>query len=363
MRIFARKGAVLLAITLGSFFVAPVHGATPVVVGTCRPTIASYPTIQEAVNAVSAGGLVLVCAGTYNEQVTIQQPLTLNGIQVGQQQSPVIAPPVNGYTPFTTPLGIDAFFSILVQNAGTVALNNIVVQGNGGCTNPYDTMGIASIDSTTTITNSVLRSIGSPTAFCGTAVYSEGAGNLNMVNVIEHDFFSAVVSYSSQAINISSSTFINGATSLDLETSSGLVTVSGNMLERIGCPQCGAGGAGILITGLIAGSKFTNNSIAMLSSTDTAMALYNSPQLTISGNKTYGGLYAINANGLSGSAIQSNTITDAGVGIKIADNGSGANSFIKNNIKESVCGIWTASSLGDSISGNVFSNASSTICH
>src|SRR6478609_6799619 len=43
----------------------------------CRS--AAFRTIQSAVNAAPAGGTVVVCAGTYHEQVVVSKPLSLNG--------------------------------------------------------------------------------------------------------------------------------------------------------------------------------------------------------------------------------------------------------------------------------------------
>jgi hypothetical protein len=43
----------------------------------CRT--AAFRTIQSAVNAAPAGGTVVVCAGTYHEQVVLAKPLTLKG--------------------------------------------------------------------------------------------------------------------------------------------------------------------------------------------------------------------------------------------------------------------------------------------
>ena len=40
---------------------------------------AAFKTIQSAVNAAPAGGTVVVCAGTYHEQVVLAKPLTLKG--------------------------------------------------------------------------------------------------------------------------------------------------------------------------------------------------------------------------------------------------------------------------------------------
>ena len=45
----------------------------------CRS--AAFKTIQSAVNAAPAGGTVVVCPGTYYEQVVISKPLTLTGKQ------------------------------------------------------------------------------------------------------------------------------------------------------------------------------------------------------------------------------------------------------------------------------------------
>ena len=42
---------------------------------------AAYSTIQSAVNAAPSGGTVVVCAGTYTEDVVISQPLTLTGLR------------------------------------------------------------------------------------------------------------------------------------------------------------------------------------------------------------------------------------------------------------------------------------------
>jgi hypothetical protein len=43
----------------------------------------AYPTIQTAVSAATSGATIYVCAGTYDESVTIDLPLTLDGAEYG----------------------------------------------------------------------------------------------------------------------------------------------------------------------------------------------------------------------------------------------------------------------------------------
>ena len=63
-----------------------------VAVGTCT-SLANYATIQQAVNTVPSGSTIKICPGTYHEQVAINQPVTLTGIQYGTQDAVVILPP------------------------------------------------------------------------------------------------------------------------------------------------------------------------------------------------------------------------------------------------------------------------------
>jgi nitrous oxidase accessory protein NosD len=65
----------------------------------CRS--AAFKTIQSAVNAAPAGGTVVVCPGTYHEQVVIPKPLTLTGRQATIDETGVMPKfhvPVRGVT-------------------------------------------------------------------------------------------------------------------------------------------------------------------------------------------------------------------------------------------------------------------------
>ena len=86
--------SLLVAGSVGTLAVPGVASATPICGSTCYVGSAGsdsndgssgspFATIQHAVTAVSSGGTVHVAAGTYNESVTISQPVTLDGAQSG----------------------------------------------------------------------------------------------------------------------------------------------------------------------------------------------------------------------------------------------------------------------------------------
>ena len=63
-----------------------------VAVGTCRPNLVHFDNLDDAVHGVPAGETILVCPGTYAEQVSINTSLTLRGVQDGNSGLPIIVP-------------------------------------------------------------------------------------------------------------------------------------------------------------------------------------------------------------------------------------------------------------------------------
>src|ERR1700687_5029369 len=104
----------LLAIGL-ALAVHPMLAATSAV-GTCKPSLPSFTTISAAVSTVPPGSTVLVCPGTYSEQVTIAQPLTLKGITSGNAGQAVITVPGSGLAVVTTGFGDQIAAGQLVGN-------------------------------------------------------------------------------------------------------------------------------------------------------------------------------------------------------------------------------------------------------
>ena len=103
--------------------------ATTVVVGpsTCKSTLKHYSTIQSAVSAVPWGTTVMVCPGSYPEQVTVTQPLTLEGITDGTGSAAVITVPGGGFVQNGTsnsfgPVAVQ----LLVQNTVGVTIKALL---------------------------------------------------------------------------------------------------------------------------------------------------------------------------------------------------------------------------------------------
>ena len=89
----------------------------------CRS--AAYTTIQSAVNAASAGGTVIVCPGTYHEQVVIGKPLALTGKRATIDET--------GVTP-SFMFGTQTIYAAVVITSSRVTLSGFTVtkaQGEG----------------------------------------------------------------------------------------------------------------------------------------------------------------------------------------------------------------------------------------
>jgi hypothetical protein len=122
-----------LITTLALLFLASAAFTQTVAVGTCLPHLKSYSTISQAVGSVSAGSTILICPGTYPEQVTIAQPLTLRGVQAGNASNPTVTVPSGGLTKsvIAPTNGVAMFFQILIQGteSGLVNISNLAVNG------------------------------------------------------------------------------------------------------------------------------------------------------------------------------------------------------------------------------------------
>ncbi|MBV9480140.1 MAG: hypothetical protein JO249_05230, partial [Acidobacteria bacterium] len=112
--------------------------AATVVVGPrgCHQGSPHFSTIQAAVNA-APGGNVLVCPGTYPEQVVISTPLVLKGVSYKNSSAATITPPSGGMVANTQTSswlysnnGVSSVAAqISVQNTHDVAISNLTIDG------------------------------------------------------------------------------------------------------------------------------------------------------------------------------------------------------------------------------------------
>jgi hypothetical protein len=101
-----------------------------------------YDKIQDAVDAVPAGGVVGVCAGRWAEQVRITKSLTLTGLQSGNEGLAVIVTPAGGLVQNASSLFSDGFLAggapiaaqILVTGGVTAHISKLALDATGGVT-------------------------------------------------------------------------------------------------------------------------------------------------------------------------------------------------------------------------------------
>src|SRR6266481_3991065 len=154
-------------------------------VGTCKPRLTSFSTISDAVASVPPGSTIQACPGVYPEQITISQPLTLQGIASGGQDQIVITVPnaplsANVISMFGEPVAAQ----VLVQSAGAVNITNITVDGTGGdqacLTSGIWLSGIFYATGSSGEVDQV-RTSGQTDEGCGVGIWAENAGSSNRV--------------------------------------------------------------------------------------------------------------------------------------------------------------------------------------
>src|SRR6202795_2493046 len=153
----------------------------------------NFTTISAAVAGVPAGSKILVCPGAYPEQVTITQPLTLQGIASNNSNRAVITINPNGNLApnVTSVIGEYLYAQVLVQNVnppGPVNIIGITVDGtNGpqqGCTDANGFAGLFYPSGTAGTVNEVTARNQIGGCGLGAAIWLEnGAGPTQSINV------------------------------------------------------------------------------------------------------------------------------------------------------------------------------------
>ena len=134
----------ILTLTIAGLSIPAIAHAATYFVGNCKSPKTYFTTIQSAITSVPAGSIIDICPGTYPEQLTITQPLTLHGIQSGNGALVTVTVPASVNSVSTS----DSVWvaQILVLNSGgPVNIKGIVVDGTGLVVSHLTAYGLASI--------------------------------------------------------------------------------------------------------------------------------------------------------------------------------------------------------------------------
>lgn len=339
-----------------------------VAVGSCKPSLPSYPTIQQAVNSVPVGTIVQVCPGVYPEQVTINKNLTIKGISDGNSGAAIITVPGGGLTQNTTSLssGRPIAAQLLVQAPATaVTITGITVDGNGNgiadCTlNPIGIyyQNASGIVSHTAVMNEVLSS-GLEGCQSGLGIFvqsgNSGSSTVNMNNNHVENYQKNGITGNEAGTNvtIANNTVIGqgpttGAAENSIQIGFGATgSVTGNTVgsdiwapDNIGDP--GDAAAGILVYA----SHGVNVSANNVSNTQFGIALVSDP----------------NFGDADASTVTKNTVASTHIfdGIDVCSSGNTVTSNIVNGSDESAVHIddsCTGASSGNIVTKNTLNSA------
>jgi parallel beta-helix repeat protein len=323
------KLAVVTAILALAALPGRSWAVTNAVVGKCKAGT-QFTTIQAAVNAATAGSTVQVCPGSYPEQVTILKNLTLKGLVAGLGSGAIIVPPAGGLKA-NSASGIWGSLAaqLLVQQAATVTVTDMEVDGGGGTTCPGNTfqVGILFQGPGGLVTNSAVRNM--QRCQLAIALFADVSTNLKFTNNSLSDCggFCMEVDYDY------------------------MFTGTGNMITSVANTV-----AGIDVRFLGGPATFTNNIVAGNVTYDAEVS--NSAGVTMTGNTFLGGTASnvgIFLDTVSQSTVQSNKISGGLEAFIIADSPTvGGNTITKNTVSNEYCGMSILKTTADTLAPNTY---------
>ena len=349
---------------LAAIFLAPAAFAkSTVAVGACDPGVTSLPTIQQAVTAVGNGGTVLVCPGTYPEQVVIAKSMTLKGLAAGTAAQALIVPPAGGLTQNATrPSGDPVAAQILIQNGANVTISGLTVDGAGngitGCA--PDLMGIYYQNSSGAVRSSLIRNQvlgGAGLIGCqsGEAIFVE-TGTGGTANVVAQGDF--VENYQKNGI-----TGDGAGTTLTVQSNNvqGQGPTTGAAENSI---QLGFGATGSIIGNRVGGDIWAPDTMSDTNDAAAGILVYDSPGVTIKSNivaSTQYGIAVVSDGSISadGAKITGNTVAATHLFDAIDICGAGSAMVMGNILGASdESAIHLDSSCGNPSTGNTVSGNS-----
>ena len=324
-----RRLKALFLLPAALFWAAQPMVAKTLTVGTCPG--ATYTTISAAVSSASAGDRVMVCPGTYPEQVTISTPLTLQGIVSGNSDRAVITVPSSGLVVNVTSIvnGL-AYAAQVLVTTGPVHISDMTVDGTGNNLNGSAALaGIFYASGSSGAVRQVATRQQIDNGF-GSPIFAENAsatpGSLTIANCDIHDYDGlGVLLLSNQKPPLFTA------------------TVKGNFIT--------ASGIGDGIEDQLGGSV-TDNVIVNPSS--LGISADSLAPMSISKNTITNTVNGIIADIGAGGSITSNTISAIGRAIMLE---TSSNTVQSNTIENASVGIDFLCITGNAVSDNKISDA------
>jgi hypothetical protein len=321
-----KTSSLLFCMAVCVLFAVQPSSAQTVAVGNCRRELVSYSTISEAVAAVTPNSTVVVCPGTYPEQVTITTPLILKGLTSGGVKAVFVQ-------------FIFAQGTALGPSFGPVDVSNLVVIGDNGPGSgdigySFASGSIENVD--------VSGSIWLKGSF-------QITNTVNIRNSSIHDGGIEAIGSTATGfeVNLIGNSITSAGTAVDYESADGLVERNTIVL---------AGGVGILLNNFFAGMTAQWNTITGANVGIQSVTSEGSPPNMITHNNLLNNGTGILISGLGGNdVVDSNAIFQSAT-TAIDLNCSGQTTIAEHNtIFSAPIGIANAP-LQDTVSRNTFYN-------
>jgi hypothetical protein len=322
----------------------------------------SYATISAAVAAVAPNTTVLVCPGTYPEQVTITQPLTLEGLTGRAGAKAIITVPSGGLTG-NYPAQLSVQTTDASSEFGPVDISNLIIDGSGSgfnCINGYFT-GIEYMFASGTLSQVEVRN--QKPGGCGFGITVIGSPwvvdtvNIQKSNIHNFDDTGILASSGGETgflVNLNSnkitSTSASVSAGVDYEFTDGLAEYNNIVL---------AGGIGLHLNNFYGGMTAYANTISKAYIGILSNSNEGTPTIISQNNLLNNGI-GIFIGALNGSdVVNSNTIVQSGIAAIQLDCSSQTTSAKQNIIYGAPVGIANVNS-GDTITQNVFYSVPTT---
>jgi len=339
---------------------------------------AQYSSIQAAVNAAKQNDTINVCPGTYPEQVTVTKSLSINGVNIANQDL-ILIDPANVLANSTGIVnGSPVAAVILADGAKNVNLSNLTVDaGNNQFTDNTLLVGIYYRNASGNVDSVVVRNVelqvGSPGAQTGYGIFAQsgngGSANVTVTNSSVHDYQkNGIVGQEAATTLTAKNNAVAGSGPNSNIAQNGIElafgakgTIDSNFVtDHIYSPctdenNCSAASTNIILFN--AGNvKVSNNSVGK-SQINIALVTNNADA---SSNFAFqGSLYSTYVVGNS-NKLQNNSIFKSDTDAVFVD---GAGNMVQNNnINEAAVGIFqTAASTGTKTNANNFYNVGTTM--